>query len=246
MPRADFRLKGEALDPLAPVKVIAVMCHPADARGREVMMRRIPEQITIPRGQSLKDALGGAWRQELWSEFLDHRRPGCLAGAVALALAQLRASHHKGETATVLALASGIAARWEAAVEPEAPPRGNVLPHAPDHAEVTRAFQTYGSVVHLWAALVYGKLQNREDLEPFSTQTLPTFLAFAEEIGRLATTLEWRVMGAGLELAPDALWTFVLPARLRKTAKAQMLAPAPSQADVHEPFERRQGPINRT
>jgi hypothetical protein len=44
---------------------------------------------------------------------------------------------------------------------------------------------------------------------------LPTFLAYADEIARLAVSLPWPAPDPALDFAGEPLWTFVLPAALK-------------------------------
>ena len=216
MPKADFRLRNDALDPLAPVKVLAVMCHPASPRGREGMLRAAPQSITIPRNNASRELASDIWLRDLWDEFLAHRRVAVLAGVLVLALTQLRTLNRRGESGLLLSLAAGIAQQWEQMLD------GDVPAAARSEADILATFQAYRSVSHLWAALVYGGLKKRPDIEPFSAQSLPTFLAYGEEIARLAAGVPWEGRPAELELDPEALWTFMLPPVLRKTARTQM------------------------
>ncbi len=229
MPRADFRLKGDVLDPRAPVKVLCVMCHPGDARGREYMMRRASEVLVFPRNQGRRFYPDDLRQRGLWAEFLDHRLQGCAAGVVALALAQLRAMHRKAEPALVLKLAAGIAGQIEIENQPGNCGLGSQVGKELKEAEIAAAFHAYRSVAHLWAALVYGSLKRRLDLCPVSVQTLPIFLAYAEEIAWLAADVAWQETQPGFKFDPAVLWTFILPAALKKRAKAQIMPALPSQ-----------------
>ena len=238
MPRADFRLKGDRLDPLAPVKALAVMCHPVDARGREAILRRPVATITVPRHQDVPEHFDDVLPHELWAEFREHRRLGALAGALTLSLAQLSAFGRSGEKGTVLALASTLAAEWEEATWPEAPDQPSLGVPSQSEGEIVEAFETYRSVSHLWAALVYGKIKKRADIRPVSCETLPTFLAHAEEIARLATTLRWLSPDPVLELTAGALWSFVLPADLTRHDEIGGLQAPIGRAPVHEALRR--------
>ena len=234
MPNADFRVKGDALDPLAPIKVLAVMCHPADARSREEMFRRVPAKITIPRSRQSEYWPADMRLRLLWSEFLSYRGIGCLAGAMTLALAQLSALDRCGSAAEVLTLASVLAADWNRVTDLEKPQLEETSPSERSAAAIVDAFQIYRSVSHLWAALVYGKLKQRHDFQFASNRTLPTFLAYAEELGRLATTLRWQHSNPSLQLNALDLWTFTLPERVKKTAQAQIVQIQSGPGQGHE------------
>jgi hypothetical protein len=235
VPRADFRIKDDALDPQAPVKLLAVMCHPADPRGRERLLRQPRVTITVSRHQQPPWPRGEVWSREQWAEFQVRRRTGYLAGALALSLAQVSALGRSGERAAVLSLAVSLSSAWEQAIGLEAailppvrlPPRRTT--------EIVAAFSAYRSVSHLWAALVYGNLQKRPDIQPTSSETLPAFLAYADEIARLAVSLPWLVPDPALDFAGEPLWTFVLPAALKMRAEVgifQMPAEHPPVPEV--------------
>ncbi len=235
LPKADFRLRGDALDPLAAVKVLAVMCHPTDARSREVLLRRMPSKITISREQAAAEWSGDLRLRAIWGEFREHGRWACLAGAVTLACVQLRSMKQRGDRAAVIALAASIARQWDQAVAPDAAGAGETAAPPRREADILRAFQLYRSVSHLWAALVYGRLKHRQDLLPQSAQTLPSFLAYGEELARLAAALPWQARDPELVVEPDALWSFVLPERVKKTARAQIAPPPPVAAPPKAP-----------
>ncbi len=242
MPRADFRIKGDALDPLAPVKVLAVMCHPSDARGREVILRRIPEKITVSRYQRAQGYSDEPWFREIWAEFRKHRQSGALAGALALALGQQSIAGRSGMADFVMQLATSIAVEWIQVVDLEAETQFGLQSALPSEAQIASAFHRYRGVCHLWAALVYGRLKYRQNITPLSTQTLPTFLAFAEEIARLATASGWPREEPATTLTADALWSFILPEAVRKTATTQTVQP-PS-GHVVEPAPAEYAPVS--
>ncbi len=226
MPRADFRYKDNGLDPLALVKLLAVMCHPTDPRRREGMLRQRPASITIARHQAPGFGTMEASADALWSEFAEHKAVAGLAGAYCLALAQLSALGRRGEAAPALRLAVDIAGQWETALRREAAvqPAGRSLPRA--EAEIGDAFERYRSVSHLWAALVYGSVHGRRDITPTGLNAMALFLAYSTEIARLAGALQWVDAGGPLPLSPSTLWTFILPDALAQYAKAQLfLAP---------------------
>lgn len=226
MPKGDFRAKGDVLDPLSAVKVLAVMCHPSDARSREIMLRRIPDRIVIPRHQKRPDNTGNGWLHDFWVEFLGHCRQGCMAGALTLALAHVAARKHRGDPALVLPLAVRIADQFARVPGLDASAESDGIAALLSEAEVYGAFQSYRSVSHLWATFVYNKLKLGQDIAPLSAQDLPTFLACAEEIAVQATSVEGGDGDVGLELVTGDLWTFVLPAALRKTASMELIEPA--------------------
>lgn len=226
MPRADFRYKDNSLDPLALVKLLAVMCHPTDPRGREGMLRQQPRSITVARHQTPAFGTMEASADAPWGEVAEHKAVAGLAGAYCLALAQLSALGRHGEAASALRLAVDIAGQWETALRGEAAvqPAGRSLPRT--EADICDAFERYRSVSHLWAALVYGSVHGRRDITPNGLHAMALFLAYSTEIARLACALRWADAGGPLPLSFGTLWTFILPDALAQHAKTQLfLAP---------------------
>lgn len=112
MPRADFRLNGDVLDRQVPVRVLAVMCHPTNARRREEILRHAPPSVVVPRHPQAPGAPRDLWTGELWEKFALHRHTTTLAGTLALDLAQLSAFGQRGERRTLLPLAGTILKAW--------------------------------------------------------------------------------------------------------------------------------------
>jgi len=223
LPRADFRSKGDALDPQALVKLLAVMCHPADPRGREGMLRGVAGRIVVPRHQpysqpATREALPAALR----AEFAHHREAGCLAGLLCLALAQLSAAGRQGEVPAVLPVAMALAGDWAKALGADSSLRQAVGLPPRSASQIVAAFAAYRSVSHLWAALVYGGIQQGRDVAPRDQQAVPLFLAYAAEIARLSCSLRWPAADGGLALTAGSLWAFILPHALERQAQAQL------------------------
>jgi len=226
LPRADLRFRNDTLDPLALVKVLAVMCHPSDPRGRESMMRRHPSHMTVLRHQPRRPAQAEGYPEDLWTDVAAHQSRGLLAGALCLAMAQMSAVGRLGEASAVLTLAVELAAKCEqaASVDPAIRPVA-ALP-SPGAGEILAAFEDYRGASHLWAAAVYGRIQLGTDLTPRTLQGIPRFLAYASEIARLAATLQWPASDRSLALSPALLWTLVLPEGLTRRAEAEIRQPA--------------------
>jgi hypothetical protein len=222
MPCADFRSKGDALDPLALVKLLAVMCHPADARRREGMLRRSPFRMIIARHGDLKEKQVGHGLMELWTEFREHRKVAFLAGALCLSMARFTASGRYADAAALLTMTSQLVGTWNQVIRRETAKLLNERPHQCSAREIFDAFSSYRSVSHLWAALVFGKIQNRSDCVLTSLETVPRFLSCSTEIGRLATTLRWSNGDQGLALFAESIWTFILPTTLAREANAEV------------------------
>jgi hypothetical protein len=225
LPRADLRFRNDALDPLALVKVLALMCCPGDPRGREAIMRRHPSHMTVLRHQPRQPAQSEGYAVDLWTDVSEHQRRGFLAGAVCLAMAQISAIGRPGDAAVVLDLAVDLADKCEQAMGLEHAMRAITVLPPPQAGEVFAAFDGYRGASHLWAAAVYGRIQLREDLIPRMLPAIPRFLAYADEIARLACGLRWAPAEPSLALAPAMLWTLVLPDALTRRAEAEIRQP---------------------
>lgn len=237
LPRADFRLKGDVLDRQAPVKVLAVMCHPTNARGREEILRHAPPSVVVPRHPDAPGAPRDLWTGRLWEKFALHRQTAALAGVLALALAQLSAFGQHGERRTLLPLAGTVLTAWHASLDRIAPADAGVQVKLGEE-KIVAAYRTYRSVSHLWAAVVYGVIQGHPDLHPLSVGQLPSFLAYAEEIARLATSLAWMDGDDDLVLQRSLLWTFVLPEGMARQAVALPLSGSRGEAGNVEGADR--------
>ena len=236
LPRADFRLKNDTLDPQALVKLLAVMCFPADPRGREMMMRSVPAATTIPRYQTEITVAASGVGSELLAEVSRHQSRANLAGSVCLAMAQLSAFGRPGDAAAVLPLAVELAEKWGHAVRLSTPLRPVSDMARQSETDVLSAYETYRGASHLWAAAVYGRIQFHEELMPAALHGIPRFLAYAEEIARLSTTLAWPEPCPSLKLSAEALWVFVLPtALIRKAAADVKQAAKESHTDLNAP-----------
>ena len=160
-----------------------------------------------------------------------------MAGALTLALAHVAARKQRGDPALVLPLAVRIADQFARVAGLEASAESDRIPVLLSAAEVHGAFQSYRGVSHLWATFVYNKLKLGQDIAPLSAQDLPTFLACAEEIAAQATSVEGQAGDVALELVAADLWTFVLPAALRKTASTEIIEPSATPNVAHRKAE---------
>ena len=220
---------NDTLDPLALVKVLAVMSYPSDVRGREIMLRRHPSHLTIQRNAPRQSPVADGYAADLWRDLAAHQRGGFLAGALCLAQAQLCALGRRGDTFAVLDLAMDLANRCERAIGLGAAPQlGDPTAGLPldSRQEFIAAFEAYRSASHLWAAVVYGWIQLREDLTPRQLQAIPRFLAYAAEIARLATSLDWQTPDQALALPEKALWILLIPDAITRRAETEIRKPA--------------------
>jgi hypothetical protein len=76
------------------------------------------------------------------------------------------------------------------------------------------AYEEYRSVAHLWAALIHGGQQEREDIWPGSVATLPIFLAYADALLDIASRLPSPHRDRRFVLTPSEIWRFILPQKL--------------------------------
>ena len=239
MPRADFRAKGDELDPLALIKLVAVMCHPADPRGRESLLRGGAVPSPVPWHRDVA-SLGMGARADFPVALLDHGDAGSRAGALCLAMAALSACGRTAQPRLVFSTAADLVASGRGAPRPLGCPPGRSEP------DFLRAFQLYRGAAHFWAAVLHGQLC-QTGVAPTSLEALPDFIACAGEIGRLAASLQWADADGGLALSLDDQWSFSLPEALQRKVRivpAQESAPAGVQAPPvlePEPAGRRAG-----
>jgi len=217
MPIFDLRQDDGTLDPLAPFKVLTVMCHPNDRIQRERMLGRIQKET----------GKGKARRRTLTSEeFIDEVRRvdtrAGVAGGLLLTMVQFQSSDHNPSLNNAIPLVVASLPKWR---QPEGPywSRDCHIGHHPHSKEnILRAFNEFRSVAHLWASLIHGQQHNRQDIWPGSLDTLPTFLAHAEAILDLACRLPSFASGERSLMNRSGAWRFTIGDGQRIT-----LAPLP-------------------
>ena len=185
-------------------------------------MRERPTTLMIPRHHRGTPGVVEGISSDLRAEFARHQRRACLAGALCLALAQLSALGRLGEAAIVLELAADLAEKWERAANLGSAVQSSIKVPPRQKSEFLAAFDIYRSVSHLWAAAVYGRIQYHEDVVPMALHAVPRFMAYANEIARLSTSLPWSEPRPELELPTASLWFIVLPAALVRKAEAEI------------------------
>jgi hypothetical protein len=203
MPLFDLRQDDGTLDPLAPFKVLTVMCHPDDLIQRERMLGSIQKET----GE------GKARRRPLTSEeFFDEiRRVGTrasVAGSLLLTMVQLQLSDHNPSLNNAIPLVVALLPKWE---QPKGPywSRDCHIGHHPHSREnILSAFNEFRSVAHLWAALLHGRQHDQQDIWPGSLETLPIFLAYAEAILDLACDLRSLAPGQRFVMRRPQAWRF--------------------------------------
>jgi hypothetical protein len=215
MPRFDLREDDGTLDPLAPFKVLTVMCHPNDPIQREKMLGGIQKETEEgkPRRHSLKseEFIDDVWR-------VDNR--AAIGGGLLLTMIQLRSNGFRASLNQAISLVARLLPKW---TQPEGPYWSNdchVDHHPRSRAKMLQAYDGYRSVAHLWAALIHGQQHDRQDIWPGSLQGLPNFVAYAEAILNLACRLPSFVHGQRFAMSPSTAWRFTIPNLQRITLAA--------------------------
>ena len=222
MRQFDLRKKNEVLDPLAPFKVLSLMCHPRDLQARERMMGLILQGIGEKPRRSPESG------DEFISSVQRGAHKGLVAGSILLTRLQLQLlgyPHFTLSAATPLTRAHLSFERprnfekrnWDASTR-----------EAPVSASGMRAaYELFLPVAHLWAAWLHGLQHNRSDIFPGSNECLPTFLAFANCILRLACALPAPNRKQRFALTSREAWTIILPEHLRLEKELRPLALPP-------------------
>jgi len=206
MPHFDLRHKDGKIDPLAPFKVLAVMCHPSSHLSRERMVAHIQKETgqAKPRRRPFSP-------EEFMGEVRRVDRRAAVAGGVLLTMIQLQANGYRGSLNQALPLVAELLPKWQ---QPEGPSWSkdcHVGHHPHNRANMLSAYKEYRSAAHLWAAALHGQQHDRQDIWPGSTDTLPTFLAYAEAILDLACRLPSFVPGLRSAMSQSASWRFTVP-----------------------------------
>lgn len=205
MPRFDLRQDDGTLDPLAPFKVLTVMCYPNSRIQREKMLGNIQKATGegVPRRRPLTS-------EEFIAEVRYTDKRGALAGGLLLAMIQL---HSNGLRATLNQAIPMVAALLPPWVQPQGPYWSEEChrDHHPQHrAKMLKAYNEYRSVAHLWGALLHGQQHDRQDIWPGSSDTLPTFLVYAEAILDLACHLPSFARERRFAMCPSEAWRFTI------------------------------------
>jgi hypothetical protein len=95
------------------------------------------------------------------------------------------------------------------------------MPHS--RRKMLEAFHHYLPVAHLWAALLHGYQNERNDISPASPSTLPTFLAYADRFLQLAEQTHWAGLDRKVLLPGSLAWRFGLPARFEPNVSLDVL-----------------------
>ncbi len=92
MPTIDLRDQSRGLQPLAPFKVLAVMCHPSDRTMRQRMLALLHRETGVgtPRRAGLSN-------EEFYKEVETRKNRGILAGALLLNPSAIAGKRHSSE-----------------------------------------------------------------------------------------------------------------------------------------------------
>jgi hypothetical protein len=206
MPRFDLRGDDGKLDPLAPFKVLTVMCHPDNRIQRERMLGNVQKETGV--GKPRRHALVS---KEFIAEVRSADRRAAVAGGLLLTMIQL---HRNGERASLnqaILLTAAYLPTWQ---QPQGPywSKTSHLDHHPhSKAKMLQAYNRYRSVAHLWAAMLHGQQHNRQDIWPGSPETLPIFIAYAEAILDLACCVPSPARGRRFAMSSSDAWRFTIP-----------------------------------
>ena len=127
MPTFDLRDQSGGLHPLAPFKVLAVMCHPTDRKMRERMLAPVQRET----GTQTPRAAGLSHDQIMREVQLRGNRAG-LAGGLLLTLLQLRKNGCRHSLNRAIPLITPLLELWEQPTAPTWTPDSHVAhrPHS--------------------------------------------------------------------------------------------------------------------
>lgn len=197
----------QTLDTIAVFRVLAVMCHPTDTKRREAMLARI--QLETGQGVPRRKAITN---EQFRREVNRHARQGALAGSMLLNRLQLLGNGYRPSVNTGVKLIQYLLPEWK---QPYLPSIEDYDEHIPrSRRGILKAIEDYQTVAHLWAAHVHGLEWQRDDIWPGRPATLPIFLAYAEAILDIASSIS-TPDGPGRTLMSKARAPrFVLPAMI--------------------------------
>jgi hypothetical protein len=218
MPRFDLRQDDGTLDPLAPFKVLVVMCHPNSLKRREEMLALLHSET------------GHGWsRRSSLTEDAFHREVklmsprGVVAGSILLTRLQLHQRGLRYSLNQALPLVSELLPRWEQPTGYDWSRDAHIGHHPHNLRKMRLTYKQFNSVVHLWAAMIHGGQHGREDIWPGSLETLPTFLAYANCFLDMDRALPSPASDRQHSITHSKAWMFTIPKGLRKTVTLEAL-----------------------
>ncbi len=165
MPSFDLKDQSGRLHPLAPFKVLAVMCQPTDRKMRERMLAPVQRET----GTQTPRAAGLSQDQFMREVQLRGNRAG-LAGGLLLTLLQLRENGFRHSLNRAIPLITPLLERWDQPIAPEWSPDSHVAHRPHSRRKVLGAFKEFLSVAHLWAALIHGASTSDQTSGPGPTK----------------------------------------------------------------------------
>jgi hypothetical protein len=205
MPRFDLRQKDGTVHPLAPFKVLAVMCHPTNRIQREKMLGNIEQEtgVSRPRRHPMT-------ADEFMQEVRLTSRRAVVAGGLLLTMLQLHHNGHQPSLNQAMPLVASLLPEWQ---QPQSPSwsKTSHYEHRPhSRTNMLRALNHFRPVAHLWAAMAYGEHTGRRDIWPGALETLPTFLGYGKAILRLVSPLPSLARNRRFAVTSSEAWSFTL------------------------------------
>lgn len=224
MPVLNIKIANGVLHPLAAFKVLALMCNPKNSRARQQMMATVQggTGVGTPRAKAFTN-------DEFVREVKLRANRGLVAGALLLTSIQLDASGRRASLNNAIPLVGILLDTWIQSVGPFWSPDCHVGHKPRSRRNMLDAFDEFLSVAHLWAALLHGGQQEREDIWPGSPETLPIFLAYASSLMQMGQSVKWGGRDRRFLLSSRAMWTVSLPERLKEVRPVRSLPLAEEQ-----------------
>lgn len=212
MPRFNLLQDDGTLEPLAPFKVLAVMCHPNSLKRREEMLALLHSKTGHgrPRRSSLTE---DAFQREV--KLTSPR--GVVAGSILLTRLQLHQKNLKYSLNQALPLVSALLPKWEQPTGCDWSSDAHVGHHPHNLRKMRQTYNQFRSVAHLWAALIHGGQHSKEDICPGSLETLPTFLSYANCFLDMDCALPIPANERRYSGTRSKAWGFTIPKGLSKT-----------------------------
>ncbi len=206
----SMNLRGPdgSLDPLAALKVLAVMCHPEDRRAQLRMLPGI--------GYQPYSDLDSASDDSFVREVCRHAQFGGLAGQALHTLIQLRRGGHGTSINNVIKIMRASPEAWH---EPPKGPRWHTWIGEPKlrvHRQTLfQAFRSYRSVAHLWPAFVLALKPESSCPFPDRNENVLMFLEVSSAFLNAAKQIT--LVGRKREpvLPANLIWRFGLPSHLK-------------------------------
>lgn len=210
MPFRDLRTFDNQIDPLAPFIVLAIMCHPRPEKRaeRDQMLSTVRRQTG--KGKVRRGVLS---TEDYLSNTGKCAARGAVVGSLFLTYLQRSELGERSSLNRAISIVRCHPPRWSDHLWPvwDAEAVRMHMPHS--RRKMLEAFQHYLTVGHLWAALLHGYQNERNDISPESLSTLPTFLAYADKFLQLAHETHWAGSDRKALLPGPSAWRFGLPER---------------------------------